>query len=1118
MAWCASWCCLCWLLGLTGCRPPATEDNTAANPLPDRFFSLMNQGKNHLNQGDAPKALEAYSEAAKFAPKDPNLAINKAIAHLLNDSPTEAIQESDQALALEPHSAAAHFVKGSALLRLSNAEDAVKTLELSRAIDSGVTATYFQLGLARMGLQQWEAAISAFREGIRLEPNRLHTTAHYLLGQSLLRAGRTEEAEQELQQHQSHLEGQEPSLGAAVFERCKHTRARVPFRMKQPDQEGIRMTFQDATQEVLGDFSRQLSGPSALIQANNNHPPHLIAFDPKAGIRTLRNENGKLSPNGQPIPITPTTQPSKILIGDFQNDRLEDILVLGTNGSHLFTGTENGTFLDHSATSGLTNLKAHDGLLLDLDFTGKLDLVAVSEDTRQIAVYRQSDPLQFAQISEAAGIPSELNGVSAVTMEDWNHDQVMDLIIGQSDGPPQLLEKQRGGSLIVATPPDWPTGSVIYAADLDNDLRPDLVVHRPGALSVCFNNGNRTEIDIPQDQQFQRIRPVDFDNDGWLDLFALGDRTQVWRNLGTAGFKNQTERLGLDSLPPVSEVHFADFDGDCDSDLVMALTGGGLRYWRNEGGNTNQQIKVQMVGNRSNAAGIGCKIEIESGGLRLIRTVHQLPVEVGVGQNQTLDSFLVHWFNWAQGSAQVPVQCQEPLLALELTIQEGSCPYLYAWDGKQFRFVTDILGSAPLGLPVAPGRYIEADPEEWVWIGTEQTFSPKDGAYQIRITEELREVLYLDEAKLAIVDHEPGTEVHPLDKLVPSKPFPVGDLLTVHREYPLRHAEDLSGKAVTAALQSVDGQRASPPQLRSPQLRGLAEPHGWVLDFGPLAVDQPLVLVLNGWLRFGGGMANISASLEPSLPFPFPTLEAEVAPNTWQPVDVTVGAPSGKTKTILVDLEDKLPPETRRLRLQAAFEIHWDRIALMEKHPSAGTKIHFAQPNRAQLQFRGFSTLKDLPSDWPLTPDYNRVTPYYYWTVNPRGWCTRYGDVSELIAARDEGLLIMNAGDELSLSFPVESLPPKAPGAIREFFLYVDGWDKDSDFHVAAGTQVKPLPYHGMDDQQYARLQRPAFASDALHQKYNTRWAEGNGFQPPTPLSARLASQGRIPPVKVHDN
>ena len=59
-------------------------------------------------------------------------------------------------------------------------------------------------------------------------------------------------------------------------------------------------------------------------------------------------------------------------------------------------------------------------------------------------------------------------------------------------------------------------------------------------------------------------------------------------------------------------------------------------------------------------------------------------------------------------------------------------------------------------------------------------------------------------------------------------------------------------------------------------------------------------------------MANVGGSHDPSLPFPFPVLEAETAGNTWQKIDVAAGAPAGKTKSIIVDLTGKLPPGTRR--------------------------------------------------------------------------------------------------------------------------------------------------------------------------------------------------------------
>ena len=1090
-------CLLPLAFGLAGCKrnPPGASNRSAAAPErpSDQFLSLMNAGKNYLDQGDATNALPLFKKAEALAPNDADARLNLANADLLAGAAAAAIREVEEVLKLEPNSAAAYFVKGSACLRLLNWEGAVIALENARKIDPSETATCFQLGRARMELKQWDEAIAAFKEGLAMDPNHLHRTAHYLLAQALLRAGRQDEAQKELQQHQASLEGAGPPGSIATFERSKYTQARVPFKLEQPEKEGVGIKFIDATKEVLGDRAQDFSGPIGVIDVNHTGWNSLFVVEKGQGFRLLWNSNGTFHPYGAPYPAIPEAHYAQMLVGDLQNDRFEDIVVLGEKGSHLFKFGTNGLAVDASQLSRLSTVNARDGMLMDLDFTGKLDLIAVRGNTHDVRVYRQFGPLLFSDITSTSGIPASIHDAQAVMMEDWNRDGHMDVIVSRTEGFPLLLEKQRGGPLVPRELTNGVAGAVFCTGDFDNDLRPDLAVVSEGKISICFNGGARKEIAFSGAAGFRQIVAIDYDNDGWLDLWAVGEKIRVWRNLGLAGFQEQTAQLGLDKFDggAVSEIHFADFDRDCDSDVMVALAHGGLRYLRNEGGNANSQVKLQLMGNRSNASGIGCKVEIETGGLRLLRTVQHLPVEVGVGKYQMLDSFLVHWFNWPQGSAQVPFNCTEPLLALELSIQEGSCPYLYAWDGKRFRFVTDILGAAPLGLPVAEGRYTEADPEEYVWIGNERTFLERDGKYQLQITEELREVLYLDEAKLVVVDHEPGTEVHATDKLLPAKPFPQGTLMTLHHEHPLRRAETLDGREVTAALLAVDGRRVSPPQLRVPQLRGLAEPHGLILDFGPLDASQPLVLVMNGWIRFGGGMANIAASHDPSLPFPFPALEAEVAPGIWKAIDVTVGAPAGKTKTILVDLEGKLAAGTRRLRLTEAFEIHWDRIALMEKQPHAPTRVTFVTPTEADLHFRGFSPLENLPPDWPLTPDYDRVSANSYWTITPGGWCTRYGDVSELIASRDEGLALINGGDELSLKFALSSLPAKPAGSVRDFFLYADGWDKDSDFHVAAGTEVEPLPFHGMRDQIYGQEKRPQFPSDALHRKYNTRWVEG---------------------------
>ena len=338
---------------------------------------------------------------------------------------------------------------------------------------------------------------------------------------------------------------------------------------------------------------------------------------------------------------------------------------------------------------------------------------------------------------------------------------------------------------------------------------------------------------------------MDYDNDGWLDVFAYGNGLRVWRNRGKAGFTDATAELGLDNLGIMDAAAFADFDNDGDTDLVVSAPKG-LRFLRNDGGNANKQFKLRLVGNRSNASALGVQVELTSGRWRALRTLRRLPFEVGVGKYAKIDSLKLRWFDLTTTVVDAPVQPQ-PLTLVELTLPTGSCPYLYAWDGRSFQFVTDILGAAPLGLPLSQTRYIDADPEEYLALGNEEQFPSKAGSYQLRITEELREVLYLDEANLVVVYHPEGTLVCPTSKLHPGKPFPPHALWTLRPLAPLKQAFRSDGLDVTKALRLTDGQMVSPIRLREPQLRGLAEPFSVIMDFGELPADPP-ALARSQWL------------------------------------------------------------------------------------------------------------------------------------------------------------------------------------------------------------------------------------------------------------------------------
>ena len=104
-----------------GCKRSASvsssQTGAAADPRFEQFVSLMNAGKNYLDQGDATNALALFQRAHAVVPNDVDVRLNMANSYLLAGKADEAIREADEALKLEPNSAAAYFVKGSAYLR-----------------------------------------------------------------------------------------------------------------------------------------------------------------------------------------------------------------------------------------------------------------------------------------------------------------------------------------------------------------------------------------------------------------------------------------------------------------------------------------------------------------------------------------------------------------------------------------------------------------------------------------------------------------------------------------------------------------------------------------------------------------------------------------------------------------------------------------------------------------------------------------------------------------------------------------------------------------------------------------------------------------------------------------
>jgi tetratricopeptide (TPR) repeat protein len=1104
---------------------PACRKKQDAATGGDEFLRWSNVGKAHLDRGEAQPSVVAFEKALALNPNHPDAKLNLANAYFLAGENNKARALADAVLEQDHSSATALYIAGVAALQARDFTNAIKFLQQSKDIDIHVNAVSFQLGLAYEGLGKFDEALAQYEEIQQFEPD--FPGLHFRLSQVYQRLNRAADAAAQLLAHQQWLaKNTNANLTPMALARSKYTEARVPFQLEQPDREGVKVVFTDITSETFG--GAKWSGPVGVIDFARNGTNHLLARDGDA-FRVLVNRGGKFFTNDQSFPFTNGGNYTRWLVADLNKDVVPDALVLGDRGVHLFRFTTNGTATETTRFAGLNDFAARDGLFADLNFRGDLDLVAIGTNG-ELRMMSNLQNMYFVDTS--TNVPA-LPGVRQLATDDWNNDETQDLLVAGTNGLTFLL-KQPGGAWsnaspgIVETPRPTNASGAFAVADMNNDLRPDLVFVDGDKITIVFNGTTNYASFALGSFQPAELKLLDYDNDGWLDVFALGNGVRVFRNLGANGFRDVTTSLGLDKLTGrIESFVAADLDSDCDTDFVLSIVGQGVRVLRNDGGNKNHQLRIALQGTRSNSSGLGVRIDVAAAGLRVARRVHELPVEIGVGKHQNLDAVNAHWFELSPSYTEITLTNCEPLRILELSLPTGSCPYLYSDDGDTTHFVADLLCAAPLGLPVAPGKYIEADADEIVWVGNEKNFRPRmsreeaKGAkpetnYVLRITEELREVLYLDEAKLIVVDHPAGAEVHSTSKMLPGKLSPgLGkhELVTLRNRIPLRAAMNDAGVEVTRAVSEIDRTFASPTKLREPQLRGLAEAHSVTADFGELPTGKSLVLALTGWLRFGGGMANIAASSYSEFPFPFPTLEAEVH-GQWQRVDVELGAPSGRAKTIITDLAGKLPSGARRLRVTATFEIHWDRIALFERADEAGTKVSRLAPTRTDLHRRGYSEMKPLRrssrgsearierseidrslltsaapgSDTLLVPDYATVRSSPLWRITPSGWATRYGAVDELIAARDNALVLVCGGDELTLEFAADQLPPKATSMERDFFVSVSGWDKDSDFHVATGTTIEPLPWHGLNDQTYGTATCPAFTNDAWVQKFNTRW------------------------------
>jgi Tfp pilus assembly protein PilF len=791
-----------------------------------------------------------------------------------------------------------------------------------------------------------------------------------------------------------------------------------------------------------------------------------------------------------------------------------------------------------------------DGLLAaDLDYDYRTDIVVAGPGGT--AVLRQGEDGRFADVTAAAQLDVPLASAAArgAWAADVDTDGDLDVVLALADGAPAVLRNNGDGTFAVRRPFDGVTRLRGFAwADLDGEGVPDAaLLEDAGTVRVFLNirGGDLQERELPSGvPKAVAIAAAEANGDSLFDLLLLTAEGKVVRVGQASGGRDWevAEVARLDGPPPglvvgSSRLVVADLDNNGAADLIVSdgkatrVLLRGPDAWKvlpsslpldvRAAADIDGDGRLELIGlgvdgraalaagrgtkayhwqavrprsatatgdQRINSFGIGGEVEIRSG-LHVQKQVIASPVvHFGLGEAERGEIVRVIWPN---GIIQSEFDARGDAAIAATQRLKGSCPWLFAWNGREMAFVTDLIWRSPLGLRI--NAQATADvlmTEDWVKVRGDQLV-PSDGVYDMRVTAELWETHFFDRLSLLVADHPPGTEVF-VDERFAVPPPPLGVVVT-GPVGTMREVRNDRGEDVSETVRAIDGRHLD--FAGRGRYQGVTRDHFVEMELPEEAPRAgPLWLLARGWIHPTDSSINVALGQGSHEPPRGLSLHVADAAGRFREVRRGLGFPSGKDKTILVDLTGLFPRSgPRRVRLATNLEIFWDRLGWAAGRPDVRIEPRALPLAFAELRYRGYSVTEQPDPGSPERPRYVLAGTMQHWR-DLAGYYTRFGDVRELLGETDDRYVIMNAGDEMRLRF--SAAPAPAPGMVRDFVMIGDGWVKDGDYNTSFSRTVLPLPTHAtgrydrtpglLEDDPVYRRQRSDF------DRYHTRYVAGD--------------------------
>ncbi|HEX6464234.1 MAG TPA: CRTAC1 family protein, partial [Vicinamibacterales bacterium] len=669
-----------------------------------------------------------------------------------------------------------------------------------------------------------------------------------------------------------------------------------------------------ADRRLDGAFTGENVGMLAL-DADGDGRADLLVWSAD-GVRLLKNGDTPVANAG----LEGIKDVRSIAAGDFNNDGLPDLCVVTTTGASLYVNSA-GTFAKSPVTLPAGSFAK--AVWVDYDHDYDEDLLLIGADVK---LMRNDGSAGFSD--HTADVPFVSGrAVDAIVFDMMNNTMGHDIAVSYADRPGVIYRDLLGGKYRAQDVPALPAGArSLGAQDLDYDGSLDLLAAGPsGPLVLLGRDGSFTAAGLTAPPA-KDVLAADFENRAVSDLVSGG---MVLRNQSQAKFAPP----GAPVLQGAVAMAIADFDNDGRLDAAAIAADGSLHLLHNDTATRNTFVRVTLTGVRNPKLAPQAQVEVKSGARYQKQTYTGVPLVFGLRAATDIDTIRVTWPNGLiQNELSQPVG--KALAIKEAQRLSGSCPMIFTWNGRGFQFITDVLGVAPLGASSGDGTYFPVDHDEYVQIPG-GTLALKNGAYELRITEELHEVSYLDQVQLVALDHPSDVEIFTNDKFK-SPPFPEFRLFgATGRRYPVKAVDD-GGRDVRRALLARD--RVYPDEFGR-TYAGVARPHTLDLDFGPAARDNRAVLILSGWVDWADGSTFLGASQEDSRGLMLPYLQVKDRAGKWTTVVEDMGIPAGKPKTIAVDLTGKFLSQSREVRIVTNLCVYWDEIFLIESSAAPKTVL-----------------------------------------------------------------------------------------------------------------------------------------------------------------------------------